>query len=107
MSGGFFDYSQQRFENEFVEPFIEKLKRFKEYRNMKSFTDEDDFYRWFANDISEDTMEEFRNAARIMKQAVVYAQRIDWFLSGDDGEDSFHERLKKELELAKLETEDL
>ena len=34
----------------------------------------------------------------ILKQAEIYAQRIDWLLSGDDGEESFHERLKEELE---------
>ena len=28
---------------------------------------------------------------------VTYTQRIDWLVSGDDGEDSFHSRLKKEL----------
>lgn len=106
MSGGLFDYSQQRFKYEFVEPFIEKLKRFEEYRK-NGIVDEGEWDQVFANELSEETMNEFRKAARIMKQSVVYAQRIDWFLSGDDGEDSFHERLKKELELAKLETEDL
>lgn len=29
--------------------------------------------------------------------AQVYAQRIDWLLSGDDGEDNFHLRLKEDL----------
>lgn len=36
-----------------------------------------------------------------MKQAEVYAQRIDWLLSGDDGEESFHERLKEDLDKLK------
>jgi hypothetical protein len=30
--------------------------------------------------------------------AQIYAQRIDWLISGDDGEDSFRERLKEDLE---------
>ena len=30
--------------------------------------------------------------------AYIYAQRVDWMLSGDDGEDSLVERLEKELE---------
>jgi len=34
----------------------------------------------------------------ILRQAHVYAQRIDWLVSGDDGEDSFHRRLKHDLE---------
>ena len=35
---------------------------------------------------------------RIQRIAGIYAQRIDWLLSGDDGEDSFHERLKFDIE---------
>jgi hypothetical protein len=32
-----------------------------------------------------------------LKLAYVYAQRIDWLLSCDDGEDSFHKRLQAQL----------
>lgn len=32
-----------------------------------------------------------------MRLAYIYAQRIDWLLSGDDGEDDLQERLKEEL----------
>ena len=32
-----------------------------------------------------------------LKIAQVYVQRIDWLVSDDDGEDSFHSRLNKEL----------
>ena len=34
----------------------------------------------------------------ILKKAEIYAQRIDWYLSGDDGEDSLVSRLKSDLE---------
>ena len=33
----------------------------------------------------------------ILKRAFIYAQRIDWFLSGDDGEDSFLRQLEEDL----------
>jgi hypothetical protein len=33
----------------------------------------------------------------ILKNAFVYTQRIDWLLSGDDSEESFHQRLKEDL----------
>ena len=49
-------------------------------------------------EFSEETLAEFKKAVHILKQAEIYAQRIDWLLSGDDGEESFHERLKEELE---------
>ena len=46
---------------------------------------------------TEETIEEFRRAVEYLRVASIYAQRIDWFLSGDDGEDSFHRRLKEKL----------
>jgi len=33
----------------------------------------------------------------ILKKAKIYAQRVDYLLSGDDGEESFLRRLKEEL----------
>ena len=47
---------------------------------------------------SKETIKEFKKGLAILKKAYVYAQRIDWLLSGDDGEESFHERLKEELD---------
>ena len=38
-----------------------------------------------------------RQGLKIIRKAYIYAQRIDWLLSGDDGEESFHERLEEEL----------
>jgi hypothetical protein len=34
----------------------------------------------------------------VLRKAAVYAQRVDWLLSGDDGEETFLERLKKDLD---------
>lgn len=46
---------------------------------------------------SKETIRELKKAIKLLKQAEVYAQRIDWLLSGDDGEDNFHECLKEDL----------
>jgi len=46
---------------------------------------------------SPETIEEFKRGLLILRQAHVYAQRIDWLVSGDDGEDSFHRRLQNDL----------
>jgi hypothetical protein len=46
---------------------------------------------------SPETIAEFEKAVKVLKLAYVYAQRIDWLLSGDDGEDSFHRRLQAQL----------
>ena len=42
-------------------------------------------------------VEAFKAAANKMREAYVYAQRIDWLVSGDDGEDSFRHRLAMDL----------
>ena len=46
---------------------------------------------------TEETIQIFKDAVKILRKAAIYAQRIDWLLSGDDGEDNLKERLEKEL----------
>ena len=46
---------------------------------------------------SSETVAEFRKGLDFLRKAHIYAQRIDWLLSGDDGEDSFHRRLGEDL----------
>lgn len=52
---------------------------------------------WY-DDYSKETLDEFRKGLDILNKAYIYAQRIDWLLSGDDREESFHKRLKEDLE---------
>ena len=40
----------------------------------------------------------FKEAVKALDVAYTYARRVDYLVSSDDGEDSFHERLKEELE---------
>lgn len=37
-----------------------------------------------------------------LRKASIYAQRIDWLMSDDDGEEEFHERLSEELNNLKI-----
>jgi len=39
----------------------------------------------------------------LLRKAEIYAQRIDWLVSGDDGNDTFLKRLEEDLN--KLENE--
>ena len=55
----------------------------------------------YYQDYEPETIEEFRKAIKVLREAAVYAHRIDWLLSGDDGENTFHERLKEELDKLK------
>lgn len=101
-------------------PFAEVRKLFAEDLNMEIIEDTDttlvvrnqfdDIYRVrdcsveeypdgeCCPDYTEETFQEFRNGIAALRRAYVYAQRIDWLLSGDDDEESFHRRLKDELE---------
>lgn len=49
----------------------------------------------------EEVQKIFRDGIEILKKAEIYAHRIDWYLSGDDGEDSLIKRLKEDLEKIK------
>ena len=89
MSGGFFDHSQYTL-NQIVTDIEDEI-----YYNDSEEVNEYNEKR--GNGFSEDTMQEFKLAVWYLKQALVYTQRIDWLLSGDDGEETFHERLKKDL----------
>jgi hypothetical protein len=90
MSGGHFQYKQWEIQNiaDEVEQLIltndsEELDEWG-YRKGSHFTPE--------------IIAEFKKGLTVLRQAYVYAQRIDWLVSGDDGEDSFLRRLKLELE---------
>ena len=96
MSGGAFDYNQRRIQN-IIEGIEEEIER-----SGKKIDYEPGYSRgpWeleYNYEYPPDIINEFKNGVNILKQAYVYAQRIDWLLSGDDGEDSFRERLKEDL----------
>lgn len=52
---------------------------------------------------SERTLNKFKNAVVAIQMAYVYAQRIDWLLSGDDSEESFHERIHQEMKKIRMD----
>ena len=54
--------------------------------------------KWHLEIEDVEVVEEFKKGLKILKTAAIYAQRIDWLLSGDDGEESFKKRLKEELD---------
>lgn len=79
MSGGMFDYFN--FDDD-----IAKIKNEVKYHS-KMYKPE--------------TIKEFKTSIDVLKKADVYLHRIDWFLSGDDSEETFLEEVKADLELAK------
>lgn len=77
MSGGSLDYFYSRFD-EPLDYLREKIRFGK-----KAYSDE--------------TIKLFQEAYNHLKESQVYAKRLEWLFSGDDGEDSFKERLEEEL----------
>ena len=88
MSGGRFDYLQFR--------ILEIAGEIEEEVKNNHIEPVHDWYG--ARHFSDETIEEFNTAIDILRKAHVYVQRIDWLLSGDDGEETFHERLKEDLD---------
>lgn len=98
MSGGRFQYKQwviDEIANQ-VESYINKCER-KEEKDW-GYEDENGKYIPYVFEESEEVLNEFRKGLRVLREAYVYAQRIDYLLSGDDSDEAFLKRLKKELE---------
>lgn len=101
MSGGHWDYIQSRltYVYEDIESLIEKNGKLKDKDDLHF---DPEFYDKYPEELSyykypDEVIAKFKEAIPIIKQAQVYMQRIDWLLSGDDGEESFIERLKEDL----------
>ena len=78
MSGGYFDYQQHNIGN-----IIDSLGEVLENSERYVFSDH--------------TLECFRDALLVLNESLIYTQRIDWLMSGDDSEDTFHKRLVEDL----------
>ena len=89
MSGGHFNYLQYRI-GEIADTVAELIRD-----NDSSETD-----RWgepIGYGYTAETIAEFRKGLKALREAQVYAQRIDWLVSGDDGEEQFCKRLASDL----------
>jgi len=90
ISGGAFEYNQYKIG--YIADEVETL-----IENNDS-EEENEWGGTVGRGYTPETIEEFKKALKALRVAQVYAHRIDWLVSGDDGEDSFHRRLKKDLE---------
>ena len=51
----------------------------------------------YSNDYSNETLEKFKEAILQLRLVANMVHQIDWLLSGDTGEETFHERWEKEV----------
>lgn len=101
MSGGHFDHDQYRIQLiiESIEKELSKQGKLKNKEDLwmhKEYYDEHPEEKYYYT-YPEDIQQIFKDGILVLKKAYIYAQRIDWFLSGDDGDDSLRERLAEEL----------
>lgn len=81
MSGGHFEYKQY---------YIDDIADNIELNIENQYYDEEEHY-------TEETIQIMKDAVKALRKAAIYAQRIDWFLSGDDGEETLKKRLEEDL----------
>ena len=93
MSGGRFDYNQNYIDH--IANDIEGLITGRAFNDNGEEVHES-VPEWYTQ-FSDETKEEFKKGLQYLRKAYVYAQRIDWLVSGDDGEEGFHRRLNEEL----------
>ena len=89
MSGGHFNYKQHH--------MLDMADDIGGFILTNDSTEKNEWGDPIGKHYSPETIAEFEKAVKALKLAYDYAQRIDWLLSGDDGEDSFHKRLQAQL----------
>jgi hypothetical protein len=107
MSGGAFEYNQRKIgyiaddieetiRNNGEEKTIEELKDQYGY-NCDQWVEkypEDKYHYQYPAEV----LKELKAAVHGLRVAEIYAQRVDWLFSGDDGPESFIKRLKEDLD---------
>lgn len=103
MSGGFFEYKQYH-----IEEIADSIERVITRQGKEKHEDDlswgEEFYNKYPEEryyltYSDVVNEKMKEAVKQLRIASIYVKRIDWFLSGDDAEDSFIERLENDLKL--------
>ena len=83
MSGGHFDYKQY-----YIGEIADEIARIVKDEEERDFAD-----RHYEST----SLNAMKEAYRVLLKAEVYAERIDWLVSGDDSDETFAKRLHKEL----------
>ena len=89
MSGGRFLYKQYE-----IGYIADQIEQFIESNDDKR---ENEWGDQIGREYPTAVIAEFANAVKALRIAQIYAQRVDWLISGDDGEDGFLRRLAEDL----------
>jgi len=99
MSGGYFDYEQYKIDR--IADEVDQLIISNDSTELNDYGDTK------GHGFSPETIEQFKSGLQLLKMAAIYAQRIDWLVSGDDSEDSFLYRLECDLRKLERDTSEL
>jgi MoxR-like ATPase len=104
MSGGAFDYNQYKigYIADQIDEVIVKNGLEKTPEELKNNWIDPEWYKKYPEDLfhykyPDEVIDKMKEAVKALKIAQEYAQRVDWLLSGDDGEESFLSRLEENL----------
>ena len=105
MSGGHWEYLQYRFTEviEDIKSVISKNGKEKAKEELREYPWRDEeWYKQNPEDrfhykYPDEVISEFQRGLHYIQKAQVYMHRMDWLLSGDDGEDTFLEKLAEDL----------
>ena len=104
MSGGTFNYQQYKigYIADQIGEIISKSGCEKTREEIKDEFQNSEWYEKYPEErfhyqYREEVIMKMKETIKILRMAEVYAQRVDWLLSGDDGEESFLRRLEEDL----------
>ena len=102
MSGGKFSYKQWHIENIADQIEQEVILSGKPIPKQQwSYYERQEFEETHKHPMNyaypDSVLRRMEEAVYALRAAAIYAQRVDYLLSGDDGEEYFEERLSKEL----------
>lgn len=89
MRGGHFDYIQCR--------ILDVAEEVRDLIDTNDSERKDEWGQFEGRGYSPETIAKFREAEATLRRAYAMVQRIDWLVSCDDGEDSFHRRWADDL----------
>lgn len=89
MSGGHFNYDQYK-----IGYIVDEIEQ---TIGCYERDETDDYGGKWRDRYTPEEIAKFKEACYFLEKAQIYAQRIDWLISADDGTDSFFRRLEQEL----------
>ena len=94
MSGGYFNYHQYKID--YIADEVEQLIRTNDDTTLNEWGDT------MGKNYPANVIAKFKRGLAHLRLAAIYAQRIDWLVSGDDGEETFLERLQEDLDTFRM-----